>query len=199
MAGWLFADLLLVLFVVTLVSVPARGSGDDDGDPPPPTPTATATPSPSPSPTPAKPPGGPVLVLQEPIKFRVRAPYAGLLGPAWRSPSVAGPLAREVRCALLRRGYHKRRAGFVISFGTAPGNPAGYERGRVAGSRANLILKRDLPTFQGIQNRGYWTGGTGDVVEFEIFFFAPDARYPVAKPVPNPPQCGGEVRLPPGP
>jgi hypothetical protein len=159
LAGWLFADLLLLLFLVALVSVPPSAA----------TPAAepTTTPMPSPSSTPG-PPKLPVLDLES-VNFKVSGLNAdGLLR---EDPSSVDALVEKFRDQLTAKGAQSRRAGLVLTFGAAP--TYDYRSGigyKIADELIKLIKSR-LPLFAGIASRSLWTTGTVGDVELEVFFF----------------------------
>lgn len=117
LAGWLFADFLLVLALVAM---------GDQADPlgnrqatARPSPSPTATPSPKPSPTPT----GPRSVVKVRFVFRV-------------SGSEDASLLRQITKATASHGT--RQAAFVLTFG---GTQAGTEYAR----RINRLLPRARP------------------------------------------------------
>jgi len=152
LAGWLFADLFLVLFIVGLASLPAKP------------PANQISPSPSPSPTPTL----HQVLDRTPVSFNVGVPPASLANPATRAVATA-KLIRILDQALARRHLLGRHAGFVLVFASGPVTAIG-----VAIDTANLVVRilrgRDQ-VFAGAGGAGYWTGA-GDAIELKIFFFA---------------------------
>ncbi|MEU6232490.1 hypothetical protein [Kitasatospora sp. NPDC047058] len=161
LAGWLFADLLLVLLVVALSALPA------------PPPEASATPSasvtgptatsaaPSPTATRAAERG----LVTQPCRFTVNVGYASL-GAGGGADQVASQLDGLLRAA----GVERRTAGFVLSFGHAPDVNAGQDAAR----KVNDIINGRLSTVFGkAPKKGYWTGDSAsDVVDVDVFFLA---------------------------
>ncbi|MFD0272351.1 hypothetical protein ACFVHB_00385 [Kitasatospora sp. NPDC127111] len=160
LAGWLFADLLLVLLVVALSALPAprpEASATPSASLPGPTTTSAA---PSPSPTRPAERG---LVIQ-PCRFTVNVGYSTLGGSG--ADQVASQLDTQLRAA----GVEQRTAGFVLSFGHAPDVNVGQDAAR----KVNDVLNGRLPAVFGkAPKRGYWTGDSAsDVVDVDVFFLA---------------------------
>lgn len=103
LSGWLFADLLLALFVIFL-SANTVGIKPQ----PIPTPTPRVLPTPSPTPTPL-----PHLELTY-HSLRLPIDSRGLLN---NSPGAQQALAREIRAQAFLRG---RTVGLVVAYGNAP-------------------------------------------------------------------------------
>ncbi|WP_046259380.1 hypothetical protein [Streptomyces sp. WM6386] len=146
LAGWLFADLLLLLFVIALGSLPKQ----ERPDPPGPSPTPSETASPSESAQVAE----QGLVLK-PCSFTVKTGSAA---------SVRGQFTEQLRSA----GVDGRTAGFVLSFGTAP-EPG---PGQAAAERVNSVITKEMPRFRNAPKRGYWKGGPSGNVRIDVFFLA---------------------------
>lgn len=149
LAGWLFADLLLLLLVVALGSLPReeRASASASGTP---SPSSSGSVSPSPGERQAE--RG--LVLR-PCRFVVRTGSA---------PSVT----RQFGTQLKKAGVADRTAGFVLSFGTAP-DPG---PGQAAAEKVNSQITSALPRFRHAPKRGYWKGGSSGQVKIDVFFLA---------------------------
>ena len=147
LAGWLFADLLLLLLVIALGSLPRE---ERTG--------ASSTPTPSPSgsadPSPSARQAERGLVLK-PCSFTVRTGGAD---------SVKKQLGSQLRKA----GVANRTAGFVLSFGTAP-DPG---PGQAAAEKVNSEITQALPRFSHAPKRGYWKGGPSGKVRIDVFFLA---------------------------
>lgn len=113
LAGWLFADLLLVLVLVSM---------GDQADPlvarPRPSPTASPTKSPTPKPSPS--PTGPRSVEKNPLKFKVSGSRDG---------DLIGQIKKKTD------GSAKRNAALVLTFG---GSGSGTEYAH----RVNRLLNR---------------------------------------------------------
>lgn len=161
LAGWLFADLLLVLFIAafTSLSAPPAPSGA--------APASSTTPSPTPS---AHATTRPRVLEEQPQTFSV-----GDVSPADVSSSdpatsaaAVGKLLGELRKQLAASKLQGRQAGFVIVLAYGPIDGIGQ-----AISTANSvvgILKKKESQFSGAAGLGYWSGSAG--FEFKIFFFA---------------------------
>lgn len=149
LAGWLFADLLLLLLVIALGSLPReeRTSASATGTP---SPTTSGSASPSPSERQAE--RGLVL---KPCSFLV-------------STGSAHSVTRQFGTQLKKAGVAGRTAGFVLSFGTAP--TAGP--GQAAAEKVNSQITGALPRFRHAPKRGYWKGGASGKVRIDVFFLA---------------------------
>jgi hypothetical protein len=159
LAGWLFADLLLLLLVIALGSLPREERAGTATPTETPEPTRTAEASPSESARPAE----QGLVLK-PCSFTVKTGSAA---------SVRGQFAAQLRSA----GVDGRTAGFVLSFGTAPDPGPGQK----AAERVNSVITEEMPRFRNAPKRGYWKGGAAGKVRIDVFFLATpdgDTRFP---------------------
>ncbi|MGA5008529.1 hypothetical protein [Streptomyces koyangensis] len=148
LAGWLFADMLLVLALVAL---------GDRGDPQ----AAKAVPSPGPSPSATatetgKPrPKGPRSVSREPVTLTVDADYGDPAG-----------LEKKLRAATKR--YAGRQAAIVLTFGRHP-DPGG---GQAYARRVNSTLAKARPDmFEKTTRRDFWKGGAAGHASVEIYFY----------------------------
>jgi hypothetical protein len=145
LAGWLFADLLLLLLVIALGSLPREQR-------------TVSSPSRSPSASPSESPSARAaergLVLK-PCSFTV-------------STGSAGSVKSQLNSQLRKAGVANRTAGFVLSFGTAP-QP---EPGQAAAEKVNRYITDGLSRFQHAPKRGYWKGGTTGKVRIDVFFLA---------------------------
>lgn len=159
LAGWLFADLLLVLFITAFVSLSA------------PNPVSAVHPNGRVKPKPTHTPTSRTRVLeQQPQTFSVKdVSPADVASP--NAPTHAAAVAKllgELKRQLASRGTQGRQAGFVIILAYGPVDGIGQ-----AISTANSvvgILKAKESQFSGIAGLGYWSGSPG--FEFKIFFFA---------------------------
>ncbi|WP_281154779.1 hypothetical protein [Streptomyces sp. HYC2] len=148
LAGWLFADMLLVLALVSM---------GDRGDPL--AAQAAARPSPSADPTPSTKPTptatGPRSVERKPVKLRLTA----AVGDTAR-------MAEELRAATAR--YEGRSAAFVLTFGQAPEPGAGQAYAR----EVNKSLREARPKmFTDATTRDFWSGGASGAADLEIYFY----------------------------
>ncbi|WP_369362889.1 hypothetical protein AB5L52_06115 [Streptomyces sp. CG4] len=143
LAGWLFADLLLLLLVIALGSLPREQRTGAK-----PTPSAPSSAPPS---TRAAERG---LVLK-PCSFTVGTGSAG---------SVPQQFGAQLRGA----GVADRTAGFVLSFGTAPDPGPGQD----AADKVNAMITDGFSRFKHAPKRGYWKGGPSGKVRIDVFFLA---------------------------
>jgi hypothetical protein len=157
LAGWLFADLLLVLFIVAFTSLPAQTVISH------PRPRRTATPTPTPTPRPR-------VLERKPQTFTVTdvSPTDVASSDAATRSAAVARLLGELRKQFVVRGLQRRQAGFVIVLAYGPIYGIGQ-----AISTANSvvrILRTKESQFSGAAGLGYWQGSAG--FEFKIFFFA---------------------------
>ncbi|MEU1176876.1 hypothetical protein ABZ464_04370 [Streptomyces sp. NPDC005820] len=151
LAGWLFADMLLVL---ALVSMGDRGdplAAQAATRPSPSASAADAEPSPEPSPTPQ----GPRSVERKPVKVHVTA----AVGDTAR-------MVKQLRAATAR--YEGRAAAFVLTFGQAvePSDGQAYAR------EINKSLRKARPDmFTDATTRDFWNGGSAGAADLEIYFY----------------------------
>jgi hypothetical protein len=150
LAGWLFADLFLVLFVLSLASVPAK----------PPVPRVTTPPLAPPS-----------RVLDKPVSFLITVPPFEFQDPA-TEPAAASRLVRLLNRALAARHLGGRQAGVLLVFASGP-QTAISEAISTAKSVIRIVRSK-VAGFSKVSSAGYWSG-TGDSFEFEIFFYARSA------------------------
>ncbi|MGX1131126.1 hypothetical protein RKD49_003316 [Streptomyces glaucescens] len=150
LAGWLFADLLLVLALVAM---------GDQGDPQAARAAGSASPSPSATAT-AKPDKprhkGPRAVVRTPVEVAVDA-----------APGDKDAMVRSLRKATER--YTGRQAAFVLTFGRHPDPGAGGDYAH----QINSLLKKARPDmFRDATTRDFWKGGaaTGHA-DLEIYFY----------------------------
>jgi hypothetical protein len=151
LAGWLFADMLLVL---ALVSMGDRGdplAAQAAARPSPSAASPDAEPSPEPSPTPQ----GPRSVKRKPIKIHVDAAVGD-----------TAQMVKQLRAATAR--YEGRAAAFVLTFGQAPepGDGQAYAR------EINKALRKAQPEmFTDATTRDFWSGGSAGSADLEIYFY----------------------------
>ncbi|MFJ5937949.1 hypothetical protein [Streptomyces sp. NPDC093071] len=149
LAGWLFADMLLVLALVAM---------GDQGDPlaaeAPTGPKATTSPKPGPSKTPA--PKGPRAVTRTPVKVSLDAP-----------PGDRATMREQLRKITAR--YEGRQAAFVLTFGHHPEPGLG---GDYATDVNSQLAKARPDMFRGATTRDFWKGApSGGHADLEIYFY----------------------------
>lgn len=148
LAGWLFADMLLVLALVSM---------GDRGDPlaaqaatrPSPSPGAELSPEASPTPQ------GPRSVERKPVKVHVTA-----------TVDDTARMVKQLRAATAR--YEGRAAAFVLTFGQAPEPGDGQTYAR----EINKSLRKARPDmFTDATTRDFWNGGSAGSADLEIYFY----------------------------
>ncbi|MFF4433771.1 hypothetical protein ACFYZ4_32020 [Streptomyces sp. NPDC001513] len=175
LAGWLFADLLLVIVLVVLGSeVPAAAPDPNPG--PTPTTTTTADPGRSPSPTPSDTsrPGG-----LDPVTVSVGIhldPDALISGRSSETAELTRQITQEIK------RYEGRTAAFVMVFGTVrtgSGSAGSVDTGRsdtYATAVAKLLPQaapQFFPPYSEKIIRGYHDSGQGipsGTARIELFF-----------------------------
>ncbi|BCB81586.1 hypothetical protein GCM10022251_16620 [Phytohabitans flavus] len=163
LAGWLFADLLLVLFIITLASAPIAPMAALDPSPSPE--TAAASPSLSPSPTAT--PGPPALELDA-VTFDFTVNVDALMGGRSAASSA---LVAEFKRKLRAERLAGREAGFMLTFGYA--EQPGYRNslGRNLAQKVNEVVVGSVPGFERARFRSYWSQGPVGKVQIQVFFF----------------------------
>ena len=144
LAGWLFADMLLVLALVSM---------GDRGDP-----LAAEAAARHPSPptvTPSPRPTGPRSVERKPVKLSLQA-----------ATGDTDRMVKQLREATGR--YQGRSAAFVLTFGQAPDPGAGQE---YAGDVNSALRKARPGMFADATTRDFWNGGPSGTADLEIYFY----------------------------
>ncbi|MGW3869674.1 hypothetical protein ACWEC4_21410 [Streptomyces sp. NPDC005055] len=149
LAGWLFADMLLVLALVAM---------GDRGDPlaadAAARPSASASAQPKPSQTPKR--KGPRAVMNKPVKVSIDA-----------APGDKHRIEQRLRA--VTAAYKGRQAAFVLTFGrhADPGAGGAYAH------EVNSQLEKARPDmFRGAATRDFWKGGpSAGHADIEIYFY----------------------------
>jgi hypothetical protein len=167
LAGWLFADLFLVLFIVAFASQPAAPVMVSKPRVPTPTHSPTHPAMPSASPKPA-----PVGVDQNPQNIVVQVSPVDVDNPATRAAALANLLAslnKQLASLHLTGGT----AGFVVIFATSvTDNPDPVDEAiKVADSVLPFLKKQDAALFSRASGEGFWGGANGNYFHLQIFFF----------------------------
>ena len=153
MAGWLFADLFLVLLIAGLAAIPATTGAAKSVKKPPP---IGGSPTPTPTPTVTHALGlDPRL-----IDFTID------LSPATFRDGGEDQLLNDVNAKLSQLDPGQRMVGFVLVFATD--DLADVNRATQTATQAFRLLSQRSRLFSVAQGLGYW-GGQGDDFEFKIF------------------------------
>lgn len=156
--GWLFADLLLVLFLAVLGAVPAAA------------PVAGASPSPGASPGVSPRPTGQPCPQSFDLRYQ-RFPISNvsLSGLVRRDPATAQQLVSRVDQQIRARGMQDQYAGMILAFGLGPNSARATARS--AALNAGQILKQSLPKFNGVVIRefNYETAQT-NALYLDVYF-----------------------------
>jgi hypothetical protein len=188
LAGWLFADLFLVLFIVAFSSQPSVPTPKPTPTKTPiptktPTPTASPTPvvthsaspkptlSPKPKPTPSPKPTQ-IGVEQNPQNLIVDVSPVDVDNPATSAAALAA-LLEGLNAQLASHHLLGDTAGFVVIFATSvTGNSDPVDEAiKVANSVLPVLKKQDAVMFGRTSGEGFWGGNSGDYFHFQIFFF----------------------------
>jgi hypothetical protein len=172
LAGWLFADLFLVLFIVAFASQPTVPV--TAGKSKVPAPAHSATPvkaTRSPAPVPSQSPT-PVGVEQNPQNIAVQVSPLDVDNPATRVAAIAKLLAgldKQLASLHLTGGT----AGFIVIFATSvTDNPDPVDEAiKVANSVLPVLKEQDTAVFGRASGEGFWGGSNGNYFHFQIFFF----------------------------
>lgn len=151
LAGWLFADLFLLLLVAGLAALPAKTSVK----PVKPNNSPTSTPTPTPTPT-----------HHQGLDPNYQTFDISLSPDAYRAGSHS-QLVSEVNAQLNRLGLTHSKIGFVLVFAT-DNDPNQAERAIITATDAYNQLHRQSPEFADAAGLGYW-GGAGSDFQFKIF------------------------------
>lgn len=165
MVGWLFADLMIVLFIVAL------GTNDVSAGPSPArSPTPTAKPSkPTPTPTVIPSTPGPPGIATRPATYTIQVAAARILGGTTADRSAELRLFRDKLRAIAQRSLAGRQAGIVLVWAESPDVNRGMRLAALTGSQ----LKAAHPqVFRATVPRTLWKGGGSEGrVVLEIYLF----------------------------
>lgn len=151
LAGWLFADMLLVLALVAMGDQGDSVKAAEASRKPSASPSGAAKPRPKPSPT------GPRAVLRKPVTVAIDA-----------TPGDRDRIVERLRRATAP--HAGRQAAFVLTFGRhrdpGPGGEYAHE--------VNSLLEEARPDmFKGATTRDFWKGGASDGhADIEIYFYS---------------------------
>jgi len=154
LAGWLFADLFLVLFIIGIASIPAL--------PKPPSQHAGRS---------HQRHHGVHHQLgmdTRPVTLTLPVPPASIADPFTHQAAIT-TLIRMLDSDFAARHLQGKRVGFVLVFASGPTTAIGQAL-KTADSVATALRQHD-PAFNGAGSAGYWTG-SGNAIELKIFFFA---------------------------
>jgi hypothetical protein len=154
MAGWLFADLFLLLLVTALAVLPAKGSTTDP--PPSAPPSVTAPPSAPPS-SPAAHPAG---LDPKFLAFTIDVSPSALRAGGGSLDQFVALVEAKVQ-SLDPQG---RKVGFVLVFAT----DTDPNRGVATGEKGLDLLRQRSDVFKSAVGFGYW-GGQGNNFELKVF------------------------------
>jgi hypothetical protein len=158
LAGWLFADLLLVLFITVFASTTLPSA------PPHPARASTRRPAPGAS----HPPRQQQVLILRPHKFILSVPYPGIKngnGSSAADKAVAAELEHDLKMKNLAHA----RAGLVEVFGWSP--LASGDGTKVA-AMTNLAIIDNLSLFADAYTQSFWNAGSDGTVTVRVFFFA---------------------------
>jgi hypothetical protein len=163
MAGWLFADLFLVLLIAGLAAIPATTANSANGGrrpTPTPSPTISSSTTPRPSHTPAP---APTAGL-DPKYLDFQIP----LTPDQFRAGDQQDLLKDVTAKLNAGDPGHLQVGFVLVFAYGADDPADINQATTTATQALHLLQSKQPQFGAAQGLGYW-GAPGDDFEFKIF------------------------------
>lgn len=159
-AGWLFADLLLVLFVIGWgTESSAAQTPSIPPTSPLPTPISSPSPSPSPTPTPTAPPG----LAKEPVVLTLSV---NLDGDRLADPSA---VTRDIGTLVEALGRPGDQAGMVLVWGYSNDVDHGM---KIAESVAQLLISGSEEVFENATTRNFWKGGQSGRVDLEVYLLA---------------------------
>jgi hypothetical protein len=153
LAGWLFADLFLVLFIIGLASIPLK--------PPAPKPH-THKPHQTAKPVP------PRVLDRIPVSFDVNVSPAEFQNQVTER-TAESQLLNALNQQLAQLHEQGQEAGFVLVFASGP--ESGIDQAvATANSVVNIVRVKD-PVFSEASGLGYWSGA-GNYFKFVVFFFS---------------------------
>lgn len=156
MAGWLFADLFLVLCVVLLASQPMVSAAKNE-------PLHAKHHRVSVVKT------APPELQKTPVNIVVDIPPADLADGANNITQAASQLVSDINQQLIALHLQDRKAGFVLVFASGPVTEISQAIDS-ANYAIQVLRNRDSATFQGAGGEGLWNG-QGNYLHFQIFFF----------------------------
>lgn len=171
LAGWLFADLFLVLFLVVLGMVASDGTGAAGAKK---SPKPSSSPSPSASPSPSRTAKGPTGL--DPKRHTIAVSLSsGATGRAsGKGNNLNAADRKKIVAALdqeMRASGDGRRIGMVITFGVAPQSMLGAATDLAEDVNATLKSRRPQAFCGGnVGTRPFWSGGSADRVEIELYY-----------------------------
>lgn len=164
-AGWLVADVMVLLFVVGMSVFSQRSDADDD--------TAAVDGSMTTSSSPTSSSTLPETTSTPTTTTTTTAPPAGVeQQPFCLSIGPEADAVTEVATVLARRNLDDRMAGLVLSFGIASDPGPGRALARAANTRL-----REVPSFASAPMRSFWdTSGPSGGVNIEVYFLTAPGR-----------------------
>lgn len=153
LAGWLFADLFLVLVLVGLASLPVT--------------TKEGTPAHSPSPSATAEPPERDRLRKRPVDFDIEIPPARFRDSGRQA--AMRELLSKIDTELAERRLTESRAGFVLVFASGPQEATGVAQDTA--ERIYQSLRRRHEVFRDSSGVGYWAGANSDHLEFKVFFY----------------------------
>ena len=158
LSGWLFADLLLVLFLIAMVSVPPHVATPAAK----PTPTRSATRSPSPSPSPS---GSPRPRGLDPNYLALNVPVAPSVVRAGGYAQFQANLDQQ----LSARNPGHRLVGLILVFAWGPDDQSDQNIAHQTSDDVVSWLTKHDSAFSAAIGLGYW-GAAQDTFDVKIFF-----------------------------
>lgn len=166
MVGWLFADLMIVLFIVALGVHDVSAAPEAPRAQAPTVKPSTPTPRPSVTPTrPAPPPG----IATKPAIFTIPIAAGGVLGGTTAARSAELVQFRKRVQLIAERNLVGRRAGIVLVWGQSPDVNRGMRLADLAGSQ---LAAAHPAVFRATVPRTLWKGEAAEGrVTLEIYLF----------------------------
>ena len=149
LAGWLFADLFLLLLLTALPATPVRKDPTAN-------PSASGAARPNPKPTPTHAPG----LDRKYLSFTVN------LSPDRYRAGARAEMLQKVAAELKKQNPKGRKVGFVLVF--ASDDQGHVQRANDTGADVVKLLQARSPLFAGAPGLGYWNGPHNNF-EFKVF------------------------------
>lgn len=166
LAGWLFADLLAVLFVIELSTEQGHAAA-----PTRPTISHSASPGPSKSPSPGPGGGHPFGLDPKFLMVHVTNLDYGLLAQQGPDGSVGRDIVNQVTQQIHAVPGGNRPVGFVVTLADAPQNDAGIAIANSTAVLVDKVLFAHQPQFAACRDETGWQGAHSEgTIMLKVFF-----------------------------
>ncbi len=144
-AGWIFADMLLIIMIIGLGAQVTQAADPDEGKV-------------------AKEPKGPVVMQEKPVKHNVNFDADALLAGGAAAKKESAQVRKQIR--IKTQELKGKKAAMVMVWGRAPEVGRGTS---IADAVAKQLKPSNPKVFSDVVPRPLWTGGREGVAELEIY------------------------------